>query len=81
METPKRRWEIDGRLPPSVENVGRAKSDASEGVVMAYRRPAAAVPQRTVAIASSTFADGACQPTIAPCAAIIASVAALNSGK
>ncbi len=31
--------------------------------------------------AASSVADGACQPTIAPCAAIIASAAALNSGK
>ena len=32
-------------------------------------------------IARSNAADGACQPTIAPCAAIIASACALNSGK
>lgn len=34
-----------------------------------------------VPIARSSVVLGACQPTIAPCAAIIASVAALNSGK
>lgn len=31
--------------------------------------------------AASTAALGACQPTMAPCAAIMASVAALNAGK
>jgi hypothetical protein len=43
--------------------------------------PSARLRGQRLSIARSSVALGVCQPTIAPCAAIIASAAALNSGK
>ena len=77
------------------DNLGRQSVDVDGDIgqlrhrdnVPAVRR-AGAVPaggsearQPTRWIAARIAADGACQPTMPPWAAIIASVAALNSGK
>ena len=69
----------------SITPCGARNSSRASRFLMCVLAAVAEVHARTQAqplsIAFSKVRLGACHPTIAPCAAIIASAAALNSGK